>query len=164
MVFRVAVYKDIDGITDMVSRIIKGPNTVWDEEYPTRRFFEETLGYKGLYVAEECGKIVGTMGVQPVEDIFADLPCWTPAKNACEGVRLGFDPDYQGKHLAIPFQKFCLADCASRLHYDAFRFTVSKDNPRAIHVYDRFGYKRVGEVNWLDMDWYCYECPLPFRG
>lgn len=163
LLFRLAVPEDIDGIMDMVKRIIQCPGTVWDEEYPTRPYFEESLGYGGLYVAEDNGRIIATAGIQPAEDIFADLDCWSEAEKPCEGCRLGIDPGYQGKHLAIPFQRFCLNDAAERFGYDSFRFTVAKSNTRAVHVYDRFGYTRVGETRWIDIDWFCYECGLPLK-
>lgn len=163
MIFRKADINDIDGIMVMVKRIIKCPGTVWDEEYPTKPFFEETLGYDGLYVAEDEGRIIATMGIQPASSIFERLPCWSSAEKPCEGCRLGIDPDYQGRHLSIPFQKYCLDDAAERFGYDSFRFTVAKSNRRAIDVYERFGYRRVGETNWIDIEWYCYECRLPFK-
>lgn len=163
MIFRQANLNDIDGIMEMVKRIIKGPNTVWDEEYPVRDNFLESLKYDGLYVALDNDKIIATVGIEPAEDVFLNLPCWTKANKPAVGCRLGIDPDYQGKHISIPFQKYCLNDIYNRKGYDYFRFFVDKINTRAIHVYERFGYTRVGETNWIGEDWYCYECKLPVK-
>lgn len=163
MVFRLAEEKDLDGIMTMVGRIIARPGTAWDDEYPRRENFEVTLNDGGLYVAEEDGRIVGTVGIDPAEDIFADLPCWTPAGKPGEGVRFGIDPDWQGKHLAIPFMTHCINDAAARLGYDRFRFTAAKDNLRANAVYAYMGMDRVGETRWIDVDWWCYETKLPMR-
>ena len=161
MTFRLATGKDLDGIMAMVGRIIARPGTAWDDEYPLREHFETTLKDGGLYVAEDEGRIVGTVGIDPAEDIFADLPCWTPAKKPGEGVRFGIDPDYQGKHLAIPFMTWSINDAAARLGYDWFRFTAAKENVRANDVYTYLGLSRVGETNWIETDWWCYETKLP---
>ncbi len=163
MKYRIATIKDIDEIMELVGRIIKCDNTLWDEDYPVRDNFIETLEYDGQYVIEEDGKIIAICGIDPATDVFDDLPCWTKSNKPSVGCRLGFDPLYQGKHLVIPFLKYCLKDAYERLGYDSFRFFVGKVNENAIHVYERFGFKRVGEAYWYDTDWYCYECSLPIE-
>ncbi|MCQ2428470.1 MAG: GNAT family N-acetyltransferase [Clostridia bacterium] len=161
MTYRLAAEKDLDGIMVMVRRIIERPGTAWDDEYPRREHFEGTLKREGLYVAEENGRIVGTVGIEPAEDIFESLECWSPAVKPGEGVRFGIDPEYQGEHLAIPFMCFCMNDASSRLGYDMLRFTAAKENRRANAVYTYMGIDRVGETNRIDISWWCYEARLP---
>lgn len=163
MIFRKGTADDIDGIMLIVKEIIKQPNTVWDEEYPTPTFFRESLDNDGLYVAEEDGRIVGTVAIEPAESIFLRLDCWSKShKNPSEGCRLGIAPDLQGRHIAEELLLFALDDAAKK-GFDSLHFTVSKDNPSAKRLYDRCGFRCVGETNWIDEDWFCYECELPFK-
>ena len=163
MIFRKGSTADIDGIMLIVKEIIKQPGTVWDEEYPAPSFFKESADCGGLYVAEEDGRIVGTVGIQPAESIFLRLDCWSKSHmNPCEGCRLGIAPELQGQHLAEKLLRFALEDSAKR-GFDSLHFTVSKDNPIAKRLYDRCGFRCVGETNWIDEDWFCYECELPFE-
>ena len=163
MEFRKATLSDIDGIMLIVKEIIKQPGTAWDEEYPAPEFFRQSLDCDGLYVAEDNGRIVGTVGIQPAESIFLRLECWSKShKNPCEGCRLGIAPDLQGRHLAEELLLYALDDAAEK-GFDSLHFTVSQDNPSAKRLYDRCGFRNVGETTWIDMDWFCYECELPFK-
>ena len=162
MIFRKANENDIDGIMLVVKEILKQPGCVWDDEYPSPEFLRESLDHDGLFVAEEDGRIVGTVGIQPAESIFLRLDCWSKShKKPCEGCRLGIAPDLQGRHIAEDLLRFALKDAAEK-GFDSLHFTVSKENPAAKRLYDRCGFRQVGETNWIDEDWYCYECELPF--
>lgn len=163
MIFRKGTAADIDGIMQFVKEIIKQPDTAWDEEYPAPQFFEESLGHDGLYVAEENGRVIATVGIHPAVSIFKDLDCWSKEhKNPALGCRLGVAPDHQGQHLAERLLRYALDDAAKK-GFDSFHFTVEQHNNSAKRLYDRCGFRNVGETNWIDEDWFCYECELPFK-
>ena len=161
--FRCAVEADLDEICRLAEIVRKTPGCAWDEEYPARENFAESLEFEGLYIAEAGGRIIATCGIEPATDVFAELDCWSKAhKKPCVGCRLGVSPDYQGQHLAQRLIRFCLEDCVKRHAYDGLHFFVDQFNERAIAVYERMGFRRVGTARWLEEDWFCYESDLPF--
>ncbi len=163
MNIRNAGKEDLDGIMGLVARLVDMTDGYWDEEYPAREHFEESLAHDGLYVAEKDGRIIATCGIEPAEGVFAELDCWSKNhKKPCTGSRLGVDPDYQGRHIPDKIISFALEDSLRRHSYDSMHFLVARCNTRAINVYDREGFRRVGEAKFFDVDFYCYECELPF--
>lgn len=162
MKFRVADEKDLDGIEALILRLLPTPGCPFDEYYPKREHFEESLRYGGLYVIERDGRIVGTVALQPAEEHYLTLECWNKAhKRPCVGCRLGIDPDEQGHHLVTSFLQYALDDATRRFGYDGLRFLVKCGNDKALHVYERAGFRHVDKTYCYE-DWYeCYEAELP---
>ena len=65
-------------------------------------------------------------------------------------VGLGLRPDLTGKHLGLPFFEAVLAFAVERFSPTAFRLFVLPFNQRAIRVYERAGFRRVGTLDAPD--------------
>jgi len=159
--FKLANEDDIKGILALTARVLKTPGCAWDEEYPAEENFRESLECEGLYVVNDGEKIIATCGIEPAVGVFAELDCWSKGhKKPCLGCRLCVDPEYQGQHLAEDVVRLSLDDAARRHGYDSIHFFASKTNGIANKLYSRMKFREVGETNWLEEDWICYEAEL----
>jgi [ribosomal protein S18]-alanine N-acetyltransferase len=73
-----------------------------------------------------------------------DPRLWTTEDGALS-VGLGLRPDLTGQRLGLPFFEAVLAFAAKRFSPTVFRLFVLSFNQRAIRVYERAGFRRVGE-------------------
>ena len=161
MEFRKAAQSDIDVITRIAREAAREEDNAWDEEYPSRAQFEESLGCDGLYVAQEDGRVIASVGIHPAESIFLRLPCWSGShQKPCDICRLCVRPDLTGRHIAENLLRYALSDAAKENGYDSVHFIAAQSNKRANRLYSRMGFRCVGETNWIGTDWFCYETEL----
>lgn len=108
----------------------------------------EMLDRRSPYYAarDEDGSLVGyfvfgaSAGIQ-----FPALPTLYDADGAVK-VGLGLRPDLTGKGLGLAFVNAGLAFARQQFEPSAFRLFVMPFNERAIRVYERAGFERVGVV------------------
>jgi ribosomal protein S18 acetylase RimI-like enzyme len=80
-------------------------------------------------------------------------------KRHCGCARLGIAKAYQKRGLAEFLFSEVEKDVLAR-GYDGIGFLVSPNNPKALAVYARMNYDKVGQCVLYEQDWFCYEKKL----
>ena len=83
---------------------------------------------------------------------------WT-LKVPCELARLGVIPTFQKQGIGTTILKNIIKT-AKEKGFDGIRMLVSKTNPSALALYDKYGFEKCGEVSMYDIDFYCYQIKI----
>lgn len=156
---------DVEAVTVLWRSLVGTEGCMWDEEYPGEEEAVRDVEEGALYVLCEVGEtgeegeIVGAMSAGDDEEIWKFSFWSTDIKQHCCCARLGIAAKYQGQGLAQVLFSQVEKDVLKR-GYDGIGFLVSPQNPAALAVYDRMGYRKVGEARLFEQDWYCYEKTL----
>ncbi len=124
----------------------------WDENYPLLGNVERDIAQKSLYIAVSDGEIIAAAGAGVDED-FAEL---SSTENDCSLYRVGVRRDFQRKGIAGELLEFIKKDVQKRSFGGMF-FLVAKGNEPALRLYEKHGFKRVGETFMFGFDFWCYE-------
>ena len=127
----------------------------WDEIYPDIRVIEDDVRARSLFVMrnqEKCVAAICLNAVQPEQ--YQELPWRCTAGRPLVIHRLCVHPDWQAHGLARQLMDFA-ENFAHDHGYACIRLDAYTGNPRAIALYERRGYVRVGKANFPRR-------PLPF--
>jgi ribosomal protein S18 acetylase RimI-like enzyme len=134
----------------------------WDEIYPNIRVVEEDVRLRSLFVIRESGPSVAAICLNDVQpDEYRGVPWRCAAGRTMIIHRLCVHPDWQAHGLARELMDF--AEERAREHgFAAIRLDAYTGNPRAVALYEKRGYQRVGQTRFprrpLPFD--CFELPL----
>lgn len=134
----------------------------WDESYPNRDFYEDTIEAEEMYVLLEGGVIRGAVVLNDWQSPeWQEIP-WSRADGHYLVIHaLAIHPDYQGQGYGRMLLQFT-ERFASASEFTGIRLDAFTENPIANSLYLRHGYKCMGQVyfamkrqpyNW----YYCYE-------
>ena len=132
----------------------------WDEAYPSRSTIETDVATGAAFVARCAGAIAGVIVLnQHQEHAYAMVP-WRFTHGPVLVVhRLMVHPDAEGQGLARALMAFAekraLASGYASIRLDAFA-----ENPRALRLYERLGYRAAGEVRFRKGRFRCFEKDL----
>lgn len=120
----------------------------WDEYYPTASHIKEDYEQKELKVVRYFGEIVAAYVVNNQADEEYENGDWKGSGENFQVIhRLCVNPDYQNRGIAKRvIQK--IEDTLKQTGVGWLRLDVFSKNPYALHLYERLGYKVVGEANW----------------
>ncbi len=131
----------------------------WSEEYPSNETIDFDLSRDALYVYRSDNKIYGAMSIEDDEEVNK-LPYWNKdLEPEAEFARICVLPDSQQKGIGRIMLAF-LHEELKRRGYKGVHIIVNKHNPKALRLYDSFGYKTVGECFMYEQDFFCYEKEL----
>lgn len=131
----------------------------WTDEYPSNETIDYDLEREALYVVKAEGRIIGSVSIEEDEDVDA-LPFWDPdLKPVAEFARISVSPDMQGKGIAKAMLRFLFEELKDR-GFRGVHIIVNKYNPKALKLYDSFGFQNKGECRMYDQDLYGYELVL----
>lgn len=131
----------------------------WTEEYPSNETIDYDLSRDALYVYKSDNKIYGAISIEEDEEVNK-LPYWNKAlEPEGEFARICVLPKSQQKGIGRKLLEF-LHEEFKRRGYRGVHIIVNKHNPKALHLYDSFGYKNVGECFMYEQDFFCYEKKL----
>ena len=118
----------------------------WDDVYPTREVVEGDVERGRLFVAlDSDGRPAAIVTVDAVQDAeYAAVP-WTSAEPALVVHRLCVDPPAQGHGLGGQLMDF-VESHARRQGFASIRLDAYTDNPDAMALYRRRGYREAGQV------------------
>ena len=150
--FRKANVCDIDAISVFVekAKVVMENQGIfqWDEVYPLKQDFADDEANGHLYVGEMDGKIAVCFTLNKVqyEEYFA--ADWENKSDDFIVIhRLCVNPDFQGKGIGSSACRFieeiALKNGASSVKLDAFT-----QNPIALSMYEKLGYKVKGYADW----------------
>jgi ribosomal protein S18 acetylase RimI-like enzyme len=127
----------------------------WDEIYPNQRVVAEDVRARSLWVIRQDGHCVAAIclnEVQPEE--YREVPWRCRDGRVLVIHRLCVHPDWQAHGLARQLMEFA-ENHARVCGFSSIRLDAYTGNPRAIALYERRGYLRVGQANFPRR-------PLPF--
>lgn len=120
----------------------------WDEVYPNLQVVEEDARARTLFVIrydERCVAAICLNEVQPEQ--YADLPWKITDGRALVIHRLCADPSWQQRGAARELMDFAETH-AQQQSYSSIRLDAHTGNPRALALYKRRDYVRVGSAHF----------------
>lgn len=158
----VACEEDIENIMELVNECIEDLESKeiyqWNDYYPTINHITESIQDKTLYLFkdnEDCLGMVSVTDKQPTE--YEKLN-WTSKDNRITVItKLAVNPEYQKQGIGQILLNF--AEDLATNNSSSIRLDVFSKNQRAINLYKKNGYKRVGIICFPErqLPFYCYE-------
>jgi len=161
-IFRLALEKDEDIVNDMYNAVkAKGKidgTSDWDNDYPNREILKDDLLKRCVYVLERDGTIIAAISI--VDEVIEELESldWKEVKS-CFLVRLCVASECQGKGIGEKMMRH-VNDHARRSGYGATHHLAAQENKAAIRLYERMGYRNLGEIHVFGKDFVAYEMTL----
>lgn len=159
--YRLADVKDIDEITDIISLAVKEMEKdniyQWDEVYPTRTDFLDDIEKKYLYVGLIDEKISVVYAINMEYDVQYKNGSWEYPDSDFRIIhRLCVNPSYQNRGVAKETLNYIERELKDN-GVEAIRLDVFLENPYALSLYRKNGYKEVGMANWRKGKFYLME-------
>lgn len=136
----------------------------WDDIYPNKEQLEEDVNEGSLYVIRNEDICLGAVSFnEKQEDVYQQVD-WRGNDPVLVIHRLCVDPAFQGQGLAKDLMSFG-EKMALKRGYASIRLDAYSENPKAVGLYERLGYQKVGSVNFprRDSPFYCFEKILKER-
>jgi ribosomal protein S18 acetylase RimI-like enzyme len=119
----------------------------WDDVYPTRDTIAADVARQRLYVLTVGRACQATVALDDQQaDVYRTVS-WTTSEPALVAHRLCVDPAAQGLGYGRQLMEFVEA-YAERSGYSSIRLDAYSDNPSAVALYQRRGYREVGQVSF----------------
>lgn len=152
MNYRKATNTDIDRICDMIKSAIKEmeKNNIfqWDEIYPTKEDFLSDIERDQLFVGCEGGDICAVYAVNTDCDEQYKNGSWNYPNSDFRVIhRLCVNPKYQNRGIAKHTLNYIEENLAND-GVESVRLDVFAENPFALSLYQKNGYKTVGIADW----------------
>ncbi len=120
----------------------------WDRFYPNRFVVGGDIRRRNMYGIKQEGRLVAIVTLDTkMSDKYGALE-WQDAHGhpACVH-RLAVHPECQGKGLGKQLLRFA-EELAGRKGHSSIRLDVYADNPGAVRMYERAGYRQAGEIRY----------------
>lgn len=160
---RTATPKDLGRVCEIVSAATARMNAEgihqWDEVYPNRADFQADIAEGQLFVIECDGIVAGLITLNEIQPGKYRDVTWFYLGRVLVAHRLAIDPSYQGRGLSSQLMAFAEEQAAAG-GYVAIRLDAFTENPAAVALYEKCGYRKVGIVHFRKGPFYCYEKPI----
>jgi len=158
-----AQQQHLPDVLDIISSCIKHMESreiyQWDETYPDAEIIKEDIGNGHSYVMKDGGRCIAYVAIN---DVYEDeVPLFRQVNWSLNGEktlyihRLCVHPDYQGRGIAKKMLGF-IEDTAAKNGYISIRLEAFGGNETALKMYEKSGYKKVGESYYRSIDLPCY--------
>lgn len=129
----------------------------WDELYPTSEDFSEDISKGELYVGTVSGKpaVIYTLN-QSCDEEYQNGNWQYRGEPFAVIHRLCVSPEHQHKGIAAK----TVTHIENELHKNGIkviRLDVFTENPYALRLYEKLGFKKTGTVKWRKGDFYLME-------
>jgi len=135
----------------------------WNEQYPSKKAFEEDIERGELYILEEAGGLLGTIVISTLMDNeYRPIDWLTPNGKNIYIHRLAVHPDFQGKGFAQKLMTFA-EDFAISNNFVSVRLDTFSQNKRNQKFYEARGYTKLGDIYFpkqSEHPFHCYELVL----
>ena len=129
----------------------------WDHLYPNEEILREDVTKNEMFLGEIGNEIVSLVVLNHEYDSEYIYGNWQYTEDAfCVIHRLCVNPAHQGKGIGKRTLNIIEEYLRSK-NYKAIRLDAFSNNSIAVKMYEKLGYKRVGEVNWPKGLFYLYE-------
>lgn len=156
--FELVASGDADEVLGLYRSIIGTPGCTWNSEYPCMADILSDIRKESLYcLRDEGGSITAVAAAGKDDELEHDgIPWDERMRNPCDLARIGVRPELMRRGLASRLLREIIADVPRR-GFDGIRMLVSKKNLAALALYDKFGFRRYGEIFKYNIDFYCYQ-------
>lgn len=159
--YRPAEMSDLPEISGLVSSAIlemeKNGIHQWDELYPTSEDFSEDISCGELYVGTVNGRIAAIYTInQSCDDEYKNGSWQYPNAPFAVIHRLCVSPDFQHRGIAAE----TVSHIETQLHnrgIKVIRLDVFTENPYALRLYEKIGFKKTGTIKWRKGDFFLME-------
>lgn len=146
-------------LLELAHQAAKAPGSRWSEEYPDLEILKWDLAQNGLYRAELPDGTLGGMIAIDRDGELDDMDWQDGLTTAWELSRLAVFPEYQGTGLGQKIFEAALEQCR-RESCPGLRLLVSWGFEQGIHIYEKFGFQRVGQTHQWGEDFWMYSLTL----
>jgi ribosomal protein S18 acetylase RimI-like enzyme len=161
-----ATMKEIEEIMGLIKDCIKDMESrgihQWGDFYPTRQIIEDDIENGSMYVAEENDEVLGIITINEEQPPEWGNVNWSAQEGRIITVhRLAVKPIRQkqgiGERLLDYAETHAINNGCTFVRLDAY-----SGNPRALRLYEKHQYSRVGQIRFPERDlvFYCYEKKL----
>jgi len=120
----------------------------WDQYYPTEQLYEADLRNGHLYGIRRGQEWIGVVSINGEQsEQFGGLPWRDTSGRPLVIHRLAVHPDCQGQGIGKRLLRFAEAAAVER-SFTSIRFDAYSANAAAMTMYERAGYKAVGETRY----------------
>jgi Acetyltransferases len=150
---RIATMEDLDNINSLFQDVIDDIHNVkrinmWNTEYPFCQF-EHDIKRNEMYVIEVGNKVIGSVVLSEYDEPNYHAINWTSNKKKWFSInKLAILPSEQGKGYAKMAMDY-IDDYAVKNNYETIRLTVHKDDIYAITLYEKYGFKKIENSEWI---------------
>ena len=152
---KLATAADLPELLELAHQAAKAPNSRWSEDYPNLEILTWDLEQNGLYRAVFPDGTTGGMIAIDRNSELDDMDWQDGLTTAWELSRLAVFPEYQGTGLGQAIFGAALALCREE-NCPGLRLLVSWGFDQGIHIYDKFGFQRVGQTHQWGEDFWMY--------
>ncbi len=147
-----AEMKDAGGVMRIISLCLAQMRAQgiqqWDEIYPDLKVIEDDVRTRTLFVIREQDQCVAAICLNEVQpEQYQEVPWRCTRGRALVIHRLCVHPDWQAHGLARQLMDFAEKHARER-GYASIRLDAYTGNPRAMALYERRGYVRVGQTHF----------------
>ena len=152
MYFRLAENKDVPEIVNLYKRgvesMLKAGIFQWDETYPSEEIITEDVAKSQLHLCICDGKIAAAFALNTeIEEDYKNASWENPDANFIAMHRLCVSPDFHRRGIGSA----CMTEIerfAKENGYESIWLDTFSGNHKALALYDKLGFKRVGEMFW----------------
>ena len=161
MEFAVAQQSDLDELLSLYRAAIAHMDAQgvfqWDDIYPAQDVLEKDISLGEMEISLQNGRIAAAFTLNSRCDEEYALGAWRyPDARFCVLHRLCVHPVNQGQGVATQVMDHIERILLQR-GYETVRLDAFSLNPSALRLYEKRGYKRVGEVQFRKGLFYFYE-------
>lgn len=161
MEIRKARLSDLDKIIEIYKNVIitmeKNNIHQWDEIYPSSSILKEDILNDEMYVGVIDNIIVSVVVLNSKFDEQYINGRWQHNnKNFSIVHRLCVNPLYQNKKIGNKTM-LMIEELLRDVGIESIRLDAFSENPYALKMYEKLGYKKVGEVTWRKGLFYLFE-------
>lgn len=128
----------------------------WDTVYPDELILRGDIEKQQMHVIEDAGAVAGFVTINEEQSPEYREIAWSYQGRVLVVHRLTVSPKHQGKHLASGLMDFVEQEAAQR-RYDTIRLDAFVNNPPAVSLYEKRGYRNAGTVHFRKGLFYCFE-------
>jgi len=159
---RKATFNDLPYILKIIKKctnhMIKNEIFQWNENYPSKKFFNNDIKKNNLYLIENNQRIIGCVMKSRVESLVYKNVNWkTENKKNLYVHRLAVDPKYQGRGFGIKLMDF-IEEYALKKDFLSIRLDTFSKNKRNIKFYKARGYIKIENIYFPNQSIYPFYC------
>jgi GNAT superfamily N-acetyltransferase len=128
----------------------------WDSHYPSTAHLEADILQRSLYVITDGDATHGLVALNDRQDPEYASIRWSHSGPPLIVHRLAIEPSSHGKGFARKLMDFSESYAKSK-GYACIRLDAFSENPAACRLYERRGYKYMGDVRFRMGLFRCYE-------
>jgi len=152
MELKLAKIEDLDVINDIyknaIEKMVNNNIFQWDEIYPNKNILKNDIENKQLYKIILDKNIISTFVLnQEYEEDYLKGKWEYNGNNFMVLHRFCININYQNKGLGEKVM-LCIEDYLKNKGINSLRLDAFSENPIALKLYKKLGYKKTGEANW----------------